>query len=120
MASQAPQPCRLHRRRAKGARLDVDSREANGLEVVCVSRPSVFGNPFDFQVLGRRAAVTLFEAWVEGEATTGDAAYDARERRRLLAALPRLIGRNVACWCPPGASCHGDVLLKYVTPGGGW
>ena len=23
-----------------------------------------------------------------------------------------LIGKNLACWCPPGAPCHADILLR--------
>ena len=33
----------------------------------------------------------------------------------LLAALPELRGKDLACWCAPDA-CHGDVLLKLANP----
>jgi len=25
-----------------------------------------------------------------------------------------LAGKNLACWCPPGASCHADFLLEIA------
>jgi len=31
----------------------------------------------------------------------------------LMAALPKLVGCNLLCWCAP-AGCHGDVLLALV------
>lgn len=30
-----------------------------------------------------------------------------------------LRGKNIACWCKPGAVCHGDVLLKMANGNGG-
>jgi hypothetical protein len=41
------------------------------------------------------------------------------ERAKLIAGLPRLRGKNLACWCPlpaPGARdlCHADVLLELA------
>lgn len=32
----------------------------------------------------------------------------------VLNVLPQLRGRNLACWCPIGAPCHGDVLLELA------
>jgi hypothetical protein len=28
--------------------------------------------------------------------------------------LPELRGKNLACWCKPGAPCHADVLLELA------
>ena len=28
--------------------------------------------------------------------------------------LPRIRGRNLGCWCAPGAACHVDVLLELA------
>lgn len=25
-------------------------------------------------------------------------------------------GRDLACWCPEGKACHGDVLLEFANP----
>ena len=35
----------------------------------------------------------------------------------LLAALPELRGKDLACWCAP-EPCHGDVLLELLESGG--
>jgi hypothetical protein len=35
----------------------------------------------------------------------------------LIAALPELRGKVLACWCAPGP-CHGDVLLRLANGGG--
>lgn len=52
----------------------------------------------------------------------GAAAAYARhltERPDLVAAACReLAGKDVACWCRPGAACHGDVLLAVVNDTG--
>lgn len=33
---------------------------------------------------------------------------------RLQTAISDLAGRDLACWCPPGTACHGDVLLSLA------
>lgn len=35
-------------------------------------------------------------------------------RARLLAGLPSLRGKNLACWCKLGSPCHADVLLDLA------
>jgi hypothetical protein len=35
-------------------------------------------------------------------------------RKRLIEALPRLRGKNLACWCALDRPCHADVLLEIV------
>jgi len=30
------------------------------------------------------------------------------------ARVPELRGRDLACWCKPGAPCHADVLLEIA------
>ncbi len=39
--------------------------------------------------------------------------YLRTERPDLLARLPELEGKTLACWCKPQA-CHGDVLVKLI------
>ena len=39
--------------------------------------------------------------------------YLRTERPDLLARLPKLEGKTLACWCKPKA-CHGEVLLKLI------
>ncbi len=50
----------------------------------------------------RPVVVTAYEAWI---VTCPE----------LMAALPELAGRCLACWCAP-AECHGDVLLRLANP----
>lgn len=89
-------PVRLQRSRAKGAKLV----SPNGLPVVCVTRPGVFGNPF--------ATAEQFRLWV----TNGSPPL--APLRLLLKRLPELRGKNLACWCKPGDACHADVLLELA------
>lgn len=34
--------------------------------------------------------------------------------RRIKDNIGMLKGKNLACWCKPGAPCHADVLLKMA------
>ena len=73
-----------------------------------------------------RCCVDAFAHYVEtglrGEPTrTGRLAlafelmFGYPDRARLIAALPRLRGHNLACWCALEAPrCHADVLLKIA------
>jgi hypothetical protein len=68
---------------------------------VYVGRPSKWGNPFVIGVHGDRAKVIeLYERRLLGD-------------QALLADLPELRGRNLACWCAP-SPCHADVLLRLA------
>ena len=104
---------------------------------VSVSRPGPFGSPFQFSSAEqagytRQDAIAAFEDWLNGSpwaCPSGDA-YEAR-RHALLARLPDLRGRNLACWCrlcarhkngkpfdeycPDCAPCHADVLGRIAT-----
>jgi hypothetical protein len=31
--------------------------------------------------------------------------------------LPELRGKDLCCWCKPGAPCHADALLELANPG---
>jgi hypothetical protein len=92
-------PRRLRLSRRKGARL------SDG--VIVVSRPSVWGNPFDWRFYGTKLAVELYAGAIEGASF---------ERPFLtVAAIQReLQGRDLACWCRLDAPCHGDVLLAVA------
>lgn len=89
-------PERIQRKRTKGWRLPANT--------VCVSRPGRYGNPFDWQLLGREEAVRRFRldllARLEGDPHC----------------LDELRGRNMACWCKPGEPCHADILLELANP----
>ena len=53
-------PVRMQRKRSKGWR--IKDASPNGLEVICVSRESRWGNPYPVERHGREGAVQLYEA----------------------------------------------------------
>lgn len=66
-----------------------------------IGRPSKWGNPFVIGADGSRdEVVAKYRAWI---VTQPD----------LMAALPDLKDKVLACWCSPEA-CHGDVLAALV------
>ena len=129
-ADQPAAPRRIQRRRIKGWRKPAGA--------VIVDRTSIYGNPFRIVGLcvdspdgrtwscgslaaAQRHATEQYRAWLEG---SGPDVYGAAsrtyDRRRILAGLPVLRGRDLACPCPepaPGVPdwCHGAVLLGLVS-----
>jgi hypothetical protein len=104
-----PIPVRLQRSRAKGSRLV----SPNALPVVCVSRPSKWGNPFSFEASSaaekrrlRAASVERFEHELRHGGR--HLAFGVEDVRR------DLQGKNLACWCPLDEPCHADVLLAVA------
>ena len=102
---------RILRSRAKGSRLIAP----NGLPIVCVSRPSTWGNPFSE---GLASAKVALKPKLRAQSVE-------RFRRALLAgdgSLPftveqvrrELRGKNLACWCPLDQPCHADVLIAVA------
>jgi hypothetical protein len=91
---------------------------------VKVDRTTLFGNPFSIKDYGHDTAVALHRAWITGKLReTGISAARRqmlKERRKsVLAALPTLRGKNLACWCPlpePGQrdNCHAATLLEMA------
>ena len=62
---------------------------------------SKWANPFKIGLDGTRAEVIeKYRAWLF-------------EQPELVAALPELRGKDLACWCAP-LPCHGDVLLDLT------
>lgn len=98
-------PKRIQLRRTKGWRKPAGA--------VVVSRPSKWGNPFRFDpellargvmILRDHVAQVLesYESHVKAEVAAG----------RL--DLSELAGKDLCCWCKPGAPCHADVLLRLA------
>lgn len=127
----APKPVRLQRSRKKGAKLV----SPNGLDVVCVTRPNEYGNPFKVghrYIMGDprpeyRGPFSMIycEALVEDpRSTLIETAEQAVEWfRRLEQKLQRdlspLRGKNLACFCKlpePGKPdhCHAAVLIEFA------
>ena len=66
---------------------------------------SIWQNPFSAKRYGREEALRLFEDY-------------ARTNPRLMARVPELRGKVLACWCAPPLACHGDVLLRLIAETG--
>ena len=65
-----------------------------------VFEASPWANPFSVTKWGREGAIKRYEEKL-------------LSRPELLARLPELKGKILACWCKPKA-CHGDVLLRLI------
>jgi hypothetical protein len=66
---------------------------------VYIGRPSKWGNPFAIGKDGtREEVIAKYGQWLQTQPA-------------LLAALPELKGKTLACWCAPHA-CHGDILAE--------
>lgn len=74
---------------------------------VVVSRPSVWGNPYQggTERDGDRAHLAqLYRAYL-----------DRPEQADLVAQIrTKLRGKNLACWCPLDQPCHADVLIALA------
>jgi hypothetical protein len=89
-------PERIQLKRTKGWRMPPNT--------VKVSRPGKWGNPYSVAEYGRDLAVRNYRNRIEGMRQIG--ALDLSELR----------GKNLACWCKPGALCHADVLIELANP----
>jgi hypothetical protein len=109
-------PLRLTLSRAKGFNLQQHSLAQNGLPAVNIARPGPLGNPFIIGEDGTRAeCLHLFKMMVGGDvAITTRASVESQRLAisHIAENLKSLRNRNLACWCPQGAACHGDVLLE--------
>ena len=81
-----------------------------------VARPSKFGNPFRITDApeSRAASIGSFRRLLEQPVQQ---VRDRALRETAVAmkeALPSLRGKNLACWCRPGETCHADVLLELA------
>ena len=91
---------------------------------VKVDRTTLFGNPFSIKEYGHDRAVELHRAWLTGHLEDEGIPPSrmeelARLRAKVLAALPTLHGKSLACWCPlpqPGQpdNCHAALLLDLA------
>lgn len=100
-------PRGIQLKRTAGWNLQAISKDLNGLEATKVDRTSRWGNPYRVDNQQTRAqSVAAFRHTLEGW-----------HRLKLEEYLEPLRGRNLACWCPPGAPCHREVLLELANPG---
>lgn len=111
-------PLRIQLSRAKGWRMPTGA--------VKVDRSTVFGNPFtvaDCREAGfcgtdeeiSERCVEAFRCWLGPMwRCNWDGPESEKARAKLLARMPELRGKQLACWCKPGAPCHADVLIKIA------
>lgn len=110
-------PRRVQRSRRKGYKTPPGT--------IYVGRPTVFGNPFHSEKFGHAKSVKLYQQWVDGrlgDLTLEKMGFDGAEidslhrwRMRLAAAIPRLRGHDLQCWCPVNSRwCHANILLRLA------
>jgi hypothetical protein len=107
-AMQDRTPKRIQRRRAKGWRMPEGA--------IAVDRGTRWGNPFVVGQDGSAVECVRLYGLLIGRGLvclSCKAAPEDQEaaRKHVLANLPDLRGRDLACWCKPGAPCHADLLL---------
>lgn len=100
-------PDRIQLSRAKGWRMPPNT--------VKVDRTTKWGNMHRWTVYYRpgentredacRMAIDAFLATISNGRSAYPTDMEIREELR---------GKNLACWCPPGAPCHADVLLEIA------
>jgi len=104
-------PDRIQLSRARGWRMPPNT--------VKVDRSTRWGNPFRVGIHGDAARCTArFRDLLTGLTSMFPPCPSYQEqtaaRDIIIATLPQLRGRNLACWCKPGAPCHADVLLEVA------
>lgn len=76
---------------------------------ILITRPSIFGNPFSykegtiakFKVSSKREAVDMFREYFN-------------TNKELQEACKVLKDKRIACQCPSGSYCHGDVYVDFL------
>jgi hypothetical protein len=103
-------PQRIQRKRAKGWTMPEGA--------VYVGRPSRDGNPYkpgddlsyylgpDAKCATAEQCVELYRFVMEAACATDSQAHKLMRER--------LGGKDLVCWCKPGAACHADVLLELA------
>jgi len=119
-------PKRIQRKRTAGWRMPEGA--------VYVGRPSLFGNPWATDRRGKTAgpgcgkgvygphAEQIFRCWL-GQPMGDDEPHIplavmrsfatlAARRNRIIAELPTLRGKTLACWCGVDSPCHADTYVR--------
>jgi Domain of unknown function (DUF4326) len=96
---------RIQRQRTRGWRMPANA--------TYIGRPSPWGNPW---ALGEPEIGTRPDGtpWDIGDVLRWYRGYAAFRRIQDPSWLDPLRGRDLACWCPITAGCHGDVLLQML------
>lgn len=96
-------PAEYQRKRTKGFKLPAG--------VVCVTRPGKFGNPFETAEEFEKALSHVINCDHPDLDLIGE---HWSHMKRIAHSLEELRGKDLACWCAIGASCHRTVLIKYA------
>ncbi|WP_439947226.1 DUF4326 domain-containing protein [Streptomyces sp. BBFR109] len=111
------EPRRIQRRRAKGWTLAGAADPFRG--GVIVDRSSRYGNPCKIALMQEMgyddphaAAAANFRTWLAGSRSDAPTDEADRRRERILAGLPSLRGKDLACTCRLDQVCHADELLR--------
>lgn len=84
---------------------------------VKVSRPGRWGNPFRvgmYRDYTAEDAVRDYQRWLARDPSVRSAELVYGKPPTQDEIVTALRGRNLACWCKPGCTCHADVLLKIA------
>lgn len=108
-------PIRLQLSRRKGFDLQAISMATNGLEAIGVARPGRWHNIF--VVTNEHPPGTSIKGKYVAAGNAQQAVVSFREMFEenpevVDNAIAELRGKNLACWCQPGALCHADILLE--------
>jgi len=96
-------PVRYQLSRKKGSRLPSN--------IVCVTRPGSWGNPYETAYDFRR----VLELILDGRFTQASLEEPVlAHMKRIADNLEKLRGKDLACWCSLGHQCHADVLLEMA------
>lgn len=124
--SERRTPVRIQRKRTSGWKMPEGA--------VYVGRPTKWGNPF---AVGAwiakdderwpylvtpfthpnvaRALASMERVRVNSRATSVECyEFWLCEQTHLMTCAAELAGHDLACWCPPSAPCHADVLLELA------
>lgn len=96
-------PQRIQLSRASGWRMPPNT--------VKVDRSTRWGNPV---VIGKPWEGEVVESTLHAVAIFRDGIACGCEPFPTANAIEALRGKNLACWCKPGAPCHADVLLELA------
>lgn len=110
---------RIQRKRTKGWKMPENT--------VSVTRPGEHGNKFKVGLWFRNVTGDWF-VWTSGDSPAfGDEQvrdlphslelfrdYATQRARRHPEWLAPLRGKDLACWCKEGATCHADILLELA------
>lgn len=74
-----------------------------------------YGNPWVVDKDGTRdECIAWYKAWLETGEGRGHPEATEERRQDILAHIPTLKGKRLACWCAPHYACHGEVLAQLA------